>query len=84
LPHAQVLAAMRRAHVVLTPSLTALQGDRESGVIVLKEAAATGLPAVATRHGGIPEIVEHERTGFLVLEGSVRYLLEVSSQVSGP
>jgi glycosyltransferase involved in cell wall biosynthesis len=71
LPHDRVLGEMRRAHVMLTPSITTAQGDRESGVIVLKEAAATGLPAVATHHGGIPEIVEHERTGLLVPERSV-------------
>jgi len=29
---------------------------------------ATGLPVVATRHGGIPEAVDHGRTGFLVAE----------------
>src|SRR5207302_7943120 len=27
-----------------------------------------GLPVVATRHGGIPEAVDHGRTGFLVPE----------------
>jgi colanic acid/amylovoran biosynthesis glycosyltransferase len=32
------------------------------------EAMSTGLPVVATRHGGIPEAVDHGRTGFLVAE----------------
>ena len=29
---------------------------------------ATGLPVAATQHGGIPEAVEHGRTGWLVPE----------------
>ena len=32
------------------------------------EAMATGLPVAATQHGGIPEAVEHGRTGWLVPE----------------
>src|SRR5260370_17353955 len=29
---------------------------------------STGLPGVGARHGGIPEAVDHGRTGFLVAE----------------
>lgn len=36
---------------------------------VLMEAAAAGRPVVATRVGGVPEIVEHGRTGLLVPPG---------------
>jgi colanic acid/amylovoran biosynthesis glycosyltransferase len=32
------------------------------------EAMATGLPVLATLHGGIPEAVVHDRTGLLVPE----------------
>ena len=52
----------------MAPSVISANGDRESGLIVLKEAAATGLPTIGTWHGGLPEIINHEETGFLVSE----------------
>lgn len=64
----QIAAELARAHVLLAPSVVAQDGDRESGVIVIKEAGAAGLPTIGTHHGGIPEIIEHARTGLLVPE----------------
>jgi colanic acid/amylovoran biosynthesis glycosyltransferase len=37
--------------------------------VVLMEAMAMGLPVVTTRIAGIPELVEHERSGILVAPG---------------
>ena len=71
-----VRAALARADVLMTPSVVGRRGDRESGVIVLKEAGATGLPTVGTQHGGIPEIIENEATGFLVPERDVHALAD--------
>lgn len=39
---------------------------------VLLEAAANHVPAVATRVGGIPEVIEDGKTGFLVSVGNAR------------
>jgi len=44
--------------------------------IVLLEAMALGKCVVATRVGGIPEIVEHEKTGLLVTPGNVEELMQ--------
>jgi glycosyltransferase involved in cell wall biosynthesis len=74
-----VRAEMAAADLLTAPSVTGARGDRESGVIVLKEAAATGLPAVGTRHGGIPEIIEDGTTGFLVGERDVDALASALS-----
>lgn len=56
------------AHALLTPSVTAPSGDQEGIPNVLKEAMAIGLPVVSTWHAGIPELVEHGKTGFLARE----------------
>lgn len=69
LTHADLLARITQADVVLVPSITARDGDREGVPNVLKEAAARGVPIVATRHGGIPEALDDGVSGMLVGEG---------------
>lgn len=44
----------------------AFPGIRESLGMVYLEAQSCSLPIVAFKNGGIPEVVEHKRTGFLV------------------
>ncbi|HUT78393.1 MAG TPA: glycosyltransferase, partial [Polyangia bacterium] len=68
LPHVEVKRLLQGAAVLLAPSCVAGNRDRDSGLIVAKEASACGVPVIGTVHGGIPDIVEHGRTGFLVPE----------------
>jgi colanic acid/amylovoran biosynthesis glycosyltransferase len=74
LPTNEVARDMCRAWLLAVPSLTARDGDSEGLPNALVEAAACGLPAVATDHGGIPEAVEDGRSGFLVPEGQAEPL----------
>ncbi len=78
---ATVLAALHRADIALAPSVTAADGDQDGPVNTLKEAMATGLPVVATRHGGIPELVEHAVSGLLVPERDPQALARAIAQL---
>lgn len=67
---------MQRASLLAAPSVTARDGDAEGLPTVIVEAAACGLPVVATRHSGIPEAVVDGETGFLVAENDPAALSE--------
>jgi colanic acid/amylovoran biosynthesis glycosyltransferase len=56
------------AHLFVHPSETPPDENQEGVPNSILEAMATGLVVAATQHGGIPEAVEHGRTGWLVPE----------------
>lgn len=77
----EVVDILDRAHILIAPSVTAKNGDREGIPNVLKEAMAMGLPVISTRHSGIPELVKDGITGFLVPERDVDALAEKLSDL---
>jgi sugar transferase (PEP-CTERM/EpsH1 system associated) len=70
----EMLACM---DVFVLPSL----GEGISNTVL--EAMATGLPVVATRVGGNPELVEHGVTGLLVPVGDTAALAEALQRLAG-
>lgn len=82
-PSSSVAAAMAEADIMLVPSRTASDGDKEGTPTVIFEAAASGLAVVSTRHAGIPEQVVDGETGLLAAERDVetlaRHLLRLSA-----
>ncbi len=77
LPHTAALKELRRAAVLLYPSVTATDGDTEGGApIALIEAMAMGVPIVSSLHADIPEVVIDETCGLLFVERDVAGLAE--------
>jgi glycosyltransferase involved in cell wall biosynthesis len=74
--HADTIHLYRRAAVLVIPSVC-----NEAFSLPAAEAAACGLAVVATRSGGIPEVVEHGKTGILVARGDAKELAMAISQV---
>jgi len=62
------------SHIFLHPSETGRDGNQEGVPNSMLEAMASGLPVFATRHGGIPEVVENNVSGILANERDHRTL----------
>jgi glycosyltransferase involved in cell wall biosynthesis len=81
--HAQVLAWMRKAAFLVLPSVRTQSGRVEGLGMVLLEAAATGVPAIGSRLGGIPEGIVDGETGLLVPQRDERALREAMETLLG-
>ncbi|NJD55282.1 MAG: colanic acid biosynthesis glycosyltransferase WcaL, partial [Nitrospirae bacterium] len=79
--HDEVIGLMRESDVLLAPSITTEKGDQEGIPNVIKEAMALCIPVISTYHSGIPELVEHNVSGFLVPEKNVAALSGCLAQV---
>ena len=82
LSQAQLAELYSSAHLFLHPSEMPRDGNQEGVPNSMLEAMATGLPVLATTHGGIPEAVTHDRTGLLVPERDHEALARAMFQIT--
>ncbi len=75
--HDFVKDELLKSHIYVQHSVTDFDGDQEGLPNSILEALAAGLPVVSTIHSGIPEIVKHEFTGFLVQEFDVDQMAKI-------
>ena len=69
-----MVRTLRRAALVALPCIVDTDGNQDALPTVLLEASACGVPAVATRIAGVPEIVRDGVTGRVVAPGDAEAL----------
>jgi len=79
--HQAVAKQMQQSRVYLQHSVTTPSNDTEGTPVSVLEAGLSGLPVIATLHGGIPDVVKHGETGFLVHEGDFTAMADYMLQL---
>jgi glycosyltransferase involved in cell wall biosynthesis len=77
-----VLQYMTEADAFILCSKTAPSGDKEGTPTVFIEAQSIGLPCIATRHAGIPEMIPDSSHQFLAPEGNVEAIASCIEQMT--
>ncbi|MEM7143965.1 MAG: glycosyltransferase [Verrucomicrobiota bacterium] len=83
LNEARLRELYHESHLFLHPSQLTADQNQEGVPNSMLEAMATGLPVVATLHGGIPEAVTDGESGFLVEERDVAAVEERLLRLAG-
>lgn len=84
-PYVEFLGALNTKQMMdqhSKASMLVLCSKQENAPVIISEAMAAGRPVIGTPVGGVAEMIEHERTGFVVpldqpdeLAGRIAYLL---------
>lgn len=78
----EVAVLLRECDVYVQPSVVATDGQMEGIPVSLMEALATGLPVVSSDLSGVPELVRHGETGWLVPPGDPGALADALEEVA--
>ncbi len=79
--HLEVATTMRSVRAYVQHSMRTSLGDAEGTPVSVLEAAASGLPVVSTRHGGIQEAVIDGETGYLVEESDIEGMAQCMGEL---
>lgn len=82
IPEKTFLNRLKDAHFFIHPSQTGDDGNVEGIPNSLLEAMATGLPSLATTHGGIPEAIANGVSGVLVAERDANALADAACRLA--
>jgi colanic acid/amylovoran biosynthesis glycosyltransferase len=84
LPEPEVARMLGRADGFVLPSVTAADGRQDGIPVALMEAIACGLPVIASRLSGIPELVREGESGALATPGDASDLaLQMARLIEG-
>jgi colanic acid/amylovoran biosynthesis glycosyltransferase len=74
--HDALVKILQGSHICIAPSITTKLGSQEPYGVMIREAAATGCPVIASDIGGLSEGVISEETGLLIPENDTSALCE--------
>jgi glycosyltransferase involved in cell wall biosynthesis len=74
--HEQLRYIYASSDIFVMPSITARDGDKEGFGLVMLEAFASGLPVVASRSGGITDLIKDGINGYLTEEKDIKEIAD--------
>lgn len=74
--HEELQTIYASADIFVAPSITTSDGCKEGLGLVILEAMASGLPVIASRSGGIEEVIVHNKNGILCEEKNVHQIVD--------
>ncbi|HEV7340427.1 MAG TPA: glycosyltransferase family 4 protein [Sphingopyxis sp.] len=78
LPNDQIAERLSRYDAFVLPSV----GLGEAAPVAVMEAMGVGIPVICSIIGGTPEMIEHERTGFLFTQGDEAALVDILARLA--